>query len=310
MFSVFAMLCLSSMPDACREVMIPAPDTSAAVCAAAPETAVQNWLGTARGAVSCREAQGGLSYQEIAPGVYVHIGQIGLPSPENLGDLSHVFLGHMHPDHIYGANVFAEAGARVVGHPNLQEAMAVRAENYAQSLSRLIGPAGFLGSAVPQVDETVDETGDETGDLSQKFDLGGRILEARSLKTAHTNTDLVVIDPSTGTLFASDLVFLVHTPALDGSLRGWQSVLKDLEALPVKQVVPGHGPVTGFPRALRPTQGYLDALAASTKAQLDAGVSLSEAAPLIGQSQRENWELFDEFNTRNATGAYAEMEWE
>jgi len=130
------------------------------------------------------------------------------------------------------------------------------------------------------------------------------------METAHTNSDLVMIDQKTGTMFTSDLVFLMHTPALDGSLRGWQSEMKKLAEFDVEWVVPGHGPVTRFPEALSPTSDYLDVLASSTKEQLDAGVSLSEAAPLIAQSERPNWQLFDEFNVRNATGAYAEMEWE
>jgi len=345
MFSVFATLCLSAMPEICREVMIPAPDTSAAICQTSADEVAQAWAARSGlydvKSASCRAAEGGLTFAKIGPGVYAHVGHIGLPNGENLGDISnmgfvvgsqsvavfdtggsravgeaalvglreitdlpisHVFLAHMHPDHVFGATVFAETGAQIVGHPNLQEAMDLRGANYSASLSRLIGPAGFLGSEIPQVDETVES--------SRLFDIGERQLEIRSVGTAHSNTDLVMIDQSSGTLFASDLVFLVHTPALDGSLRGWQEVLRELADLSVEQVVPGHGPVASFPKALAPTREYLDALADSTKEQLDAGVSLSAAAPVIAQSERENWELFDEFNTRNATGAYAEIEWE
>ena len=41
-----------------------------------------------------------------------------------------------------------------------------------------------------------------------------------------------------------------------------------------------------------------------------AGVPLSEAVKTAGQSERTNWALFDDFNERNATVAYAELEWE
>jgi len=30
----------------------------------------------------------------------------------------------------------------------------------------------------------------------------------------------------------------------------------------------------------------------------------------VGESQRDKWLLFDEFNARNATAAYTELEWE
>ncbi len=345
MYSVLATICLISAPEVCREVMLPVPQISADICTDDAEGFANDWAFDREDfdvkSSICQEMETEFEYSEVAPGVYVHEGQIGLPNAVNRVDLSnmgfvigsesvavfdsggsravgeaalvglrritdlpisHVFLGHMHPDHIYGATVFAEAGARVVGHPNLAEALQARAHNYHESLTRLVGPEGFLGSEIPEIDMIVEGV--------QTFDLGGRILEVRSMETAHTNSDLVMIDQTTRTMFTSDLVFLHHTPALDGSLRGWQSEMKKLAEFDVDLVVPGHGPVTPFPEALIPTQSYLDVLAQSTKEKLDQGISLSEAAPLIAQSERPNWQLFDEFNVRNATGAYAEIEWE
>ena len=78
---------------------------------------------------------------------------------------------------------------------------------------------------------------------------------------AHTDSDLSVLDEQTRTLFAGDLVFLSHTPVLDGSLRGWLRVIDELAALPAQRVVPGHGPVSEWPAALADQRRYLETLA-------------------------------------------------
>jgi hypothetical protein len=39
-------------------------------------------------------------------------------------------------------------------------------------------------------------------------------------------------------------------------------------------------------------------------------VPLGEAVTQIGQSERARWRLFDDYNPRNATTAYSELEWE
>jgi hypothetical protein len=40
------------------------------------------------------------------------------------------------------------------------------------------------------------------------------------------------------------------------------------------------------------------------------GGTLDEAAAGAGQSERSRWVLFDDFNARNATAGFAELEWE
>jgi hypothetical protein len=37
---------------------------------------------------------------------------------------------------------------------------------------------------------------------------------------------------------------------------------------------------------------------------------MSEAVKTAGQSERGSWALFEEYNERNATAAFAELEWE
>ena len=141
------------------------------------------------------------------------------------------------------------------------------------------------------------------------LDLGGRRLALRAWPTAHTDNDLTVLDLATGTLFAGDLFFAGHLPALDGSLLGWLAVMEDLAAVPAERVVPGHGPASmPWPEALGPQRDYLTGLRDALRAEIARGADIAEAVEAVPAP--EGWERTDAFHRRNATAAFAELEWE
>ena len=147
-------------------------------------------------------------------------------------------------------------------------------------------------------------------DGTLKLDLGSRALILRAWPTAHSDSDLTVLDEKTETLLAGDLVFLGHTPVLDGSIRGWLTVLSELGALPAQRVVPGHGPVSQWPAALGDERRYLEMLASDVRTLVIRGEPITAAAKTAAASERSRWQLFDDFNARNATAAFSEIEWE
>ena len=67
--------------------------------------------------------------------------------------------------------------------------------------------------------------------------------------------------------------------------------------------------VTNWPAALNEDQSYLKRLAGDIRGLVAKGAPISRAAS-AAQSEKEKWGLFDEYNTRNATAAFAELEWE
>ena len=136
------------------------------------------------------------------------------------------------------------------------------------------------------------------------------MLRLKAWPTAHTDNDLTVLDAKTGTLFAGDLVFLRHIPVVDGSIRGWLDAIEELARMPVQQIVPGHGPVAPLADALGPERHYLQSLAQEVRGMIARGMPFAAAAQSAGRSERSQWELFEEYNARNATTAFSELEWE
>ncbi|MFG1330654.1 quinoprotein relay system zinc metallohydrolase 2 [Xanthobacter autotrophicus] len=278
---------------------------------------------------------------EVAPGVFVHQAPYALALPRNLGfvgnagfvvgrdgvavidtggsleageqlkaairqktalPVRYVINTHMHPDHVLGNAAFVGPGVTFIGHRNLPEALAARAEAYVSATERLVGPAA-AGTRVVLPDETVADTRD--------IDLGDRVLRLEAWPTAHTATDLTVLDVSTGTWFLGDLLFLGHVPALDGKAAGWIALIEELKRRPAARAVPGHGPASvAWPAAAEPTERYLKRLVADVRGMVREGRTLSQAAREAGQSEAGNWQLFDDFNARNATTTFHEMEWE
>ncbi|MDN5929401.1 MAG: quinoprotein relay system zinc metallohydrolase 2 [Hyphomicrobiales bacterium] len=210
---------------------------------------------------------------------------------------------HMHPDHIFGNAAFRDLGATIVGHRNLPRALEARGDFYLKSYREQIGEALMRGiEIVPPTLLVKDRL---------ELDLGGRVLELKAWEAAHTDNDLTAYDDATRTFFTGDLVFVDHLPTLDGSLLGWLRQMDALAAIKAQRVVPGHGPVpSGWPEALDAERHYFEVLASDLRKAIAAGIPLAEAVKTAGRSEAGKWALFDEYDGRNATAAFAELEWE
>ncbi|MEO3998339.1 quinoprotein relay system zinc metallohydrolase 2 [Mesorhizobium sp. CAU 1732] len=210
---------------------------------------------------------------------------------------------HVHPDHIFGNAAFRALGPTIVGHQNLPAALEARGEYYLRSYREQLGDKLMEGIEIVPPTLLVEDM--------LELDLGGRVLQLKAWDAAHTDNDLTVHDPTTGTLFAGDLVFMGHLPTIDGSLLGWLRQMNRLAGIDAVRVVPGHGPAPSeWPDALEAERRYFEVLARDLRLAIKEGTPLAEAVKTAGRSEAPNWALFDDYNERNATTAYAELEWE
>ncbi|WP_096786061.1 quinoprotein relay system zinc metallohydrolase 2 [Rhodobacter sp. CZR27] len=347
MFHLLLTACLAAEPATCAERLLPAPSPlTREECETGAEARAASWLAThpdlaGRGTrCAATDSLPALTLSEVVPGVLVHEGTPALPDRANRGAIANlgVVIGtdaiavidagssraeaealfaairlhsplpiralivtHMHPDHSFGADLFREAGAEVLGAPKLAAGIESRAAAWLQSYPPQVGTKALLGTRPIPPDRGVAE---------ERIDLGGATLHLRAAATAHTDNDLTVLHAESGTLFTGDLVFNGLLPTLDGSLTGWLGWLG--ESRPeVRRIVAGHGPAPlPWPAGAAATRGYLDRLRTDIRAAIAAGQPMSEAIRQSHPQDAARWQGYDVSHPRNASAAYAELEWE
>ncbi|MDH0623964.1 quinoprotein relay system zinc metallohydrolase 1 [Pseudomonas chengduensis] len=176
-----------------------------------------------------------------------------------------VLLTHHHPDHVLGNQAFA--GVPIAALPETTRLLAEQGDAMAENMYRLVGD-WMRGTEVVLPTEELQE-----GTL----ELGGRRLQLLALR-GHTGADLAILDERTGILFAGDILFYqraLTTPNSPG-LDVWMADLDRLEAMPWKQIVPGHGPVTTDAAPFVQMRDYLGWLDGLLREGAEQGAEMNE----------------------------------
>ena len=295
------------------------------------------------GTAAAQAAAAPLHLEQVAPGVYVHIGQhkdfddaydgdfanigfvigrdavavidtggsyaVGMALKEALRNITrlpirYVINTHGHPDHVFGNAAFMDSGT----------------------------PPQFIGHArLPQAmaargDLYLRNLKQQLGSGAEKsrlippsatvgqrlvLDLGGRRLELTAWPNAHTNHDLTVFDAASGTLWTGDLLFIERTPSIDGDVQGWLAAIDALQKIQARATVPGHGPVTRDKNgALARQRSYLMTLLHDVRASIRQGADMTSTMATAAASERTRWRLFEVVNRRNVNLLYPALEWE
>lgn len=276
---------------------------------------------------------------EVAPGVWLLRGEAGEISPANRGRVGNsgfivgpagvlvvdtgtsyrhgqhllaeiarvtdkpvrrVLITHTRQEFLFGAAAFRERGIPVQMQRQAALLMAARCEGCLKTLRRVLGEDEMRGSAVVTPDLLFD------GSLA--LDLIGRPVRLLTFGHSSGPGDTAVFDEQTGALFAGGLLDQGYVPDVqDSDLSGWHAALAALRPLPVRTVVPGHGPATTA-RTIETVERYLTQLEQRMRELIDAGAALSEAPDQAGLPEFAGWEQYDNIHRRNASIVYLRVE--
>ena len=175
---------------------------------------------------------------------------------------------NLHPDYFFGNQAWD--GVPTQALPGSIAGMQAEGESYADNLYRLCG--GWMRGTQATPARQALEPG--------SFTLGDHHLELRRLQ-GHTGDDLVLLDHSTGVLFAGGLVFADRVPTTPhADPAQWLHTL-DLLAQwqrqgQFKQLVPSHGPVDQGLQGIAQTRDWLRWLTGWMQDSAQQGLDLSE----------------------------------
>lgn len=210
-----------------------------------------------------------------------------------------VVVTHAVQEFLFGNAAFEERGVAILAHSETAALMKARCAHCLDNLRPVLGDE-LEGTrlALPQRQVSGSTT----------IEAGGRMLELLYLGWASTPGDLAVFDRASGTLFAGGLVAVNRIPEIrDCDFEGWTRALETLRELPVKRVVPGHGPVSG-PDAIRSTADYLRALDEKIKALYARSSSLLESVDNAALPAYGAWAMYATTHRQNALHRYLQLE--
>jgi len=138
--------------------------------------------------------------------------------------------------------------------------------------------------------------------------VGGREMELREYR-GHTDSDLVLVDKASGVVFAGGLVFAQRIPTTPHAQVGaWLGSLQSFSALPLKTLVPSHGPVRSDASAVGQTQRYLQWLDRRFTQAAEQGVEMNELLRAEVPAEFLGWAAFGTEYTRNVAHLYPRYE--
>jgi glyoxylase-like metal-dependent hydrolase (beta-lactamase superfamily II) len=206
---------------------------------------------------------------------------------------------HYHLDHVGGDEVFARAGAVVLGHDNLRGW--VRTENLKWRAE--VKPEEKAMLAKLRLPDVTYRDGVTVW-------LGDRKVAAL-FRPGHTGGDSIAVVSGTNVVFTGDLFWNATVPnTIDADTKAWVQTLDGfLLEFPQSTFVPGHGEV-GHALNVRYFRDYVAGLRQAVERGLERGQSgqaLVDAVLPLHRARFGAWTWFDQFAAKNIEFAEQEM---
>ena len=216
--------------------------------------------------------------------------------------IKYVLLENSQGHAILGSNYWKEQGATLIAHEIVKEEIETKGERTFNRLQRVLRDK-FDGTQLVMPDKFFKD--------SIKFDLGGKVVEAKYFGYAHEHSDIALWLEKEKILFAGDLAFNNRLlPIFEiTETKKWLEAWEKLAALDALIVVPGHGEVTNMQTVTKYTKDYLIYLRSEIEKILDEDGGLNEAYN-IDMSKFKHLDTYKELGRQNIARVFSQMEFE
>lgn len=250
----------------------------------------------------------------------------------NLPPIRYVVNSHCHNDHVRGNQCFP-AEVKILSTKRTAELMASE-EPKSIAAEKVYGPVqyrhydslftAYKGDTTAMEFQIIKMNRTYYSELAESYrkvrtrlpdtyvvkemSLDGSKRKARLIDegAGHTESDLILYLPDDSTVFAGDLVFNKCHPYLaDGSVSGLKKTLAEMERMPLRTVVPGHGNVGGR-ESIKEMREYVETIEALIGKLKKEGAGKEAVKNVRIPEAFKNWGL-SEFFRDNAEFVYDTM---
>ena len=216
-----------------------------------------------------------------------------------------VYISHYHADHVYGTQVFADAGAEIVA--------ADGAKRYLEGETARQRLLERRQSLAPWVDEnTYLVHPDRYLQGEETVKLGGVSMRVVNVGSAHSEGDLILFVEDDRVLLSGDIIFEGRIPFLgNANSDRWLEVLTEMQDVEARAVIPGHGAAAAKPQEIVAlTANYLAFVREAMQQAVDDWIPFDEAYEATDWGDFIDYPAFLEANRRNAYSIFLSLEQE